>query len=72
MLGVQGALLSNILAPIHISKIIIGTTPPVPIHDIRNILFSKLDIRDRVIPTMEAVKVCSFFLVLIYLLVANF
>ncbi|UMM12339.1 hypothetical protein L5515_001167 [Caenorhabditis briggsae] len=54
-LGVQGALLSNILNPVYITKFVIGSQPPLQIYDIWAVLFSKLEFQDRECPPMEMI-----------------
>ncbi|UMM12338.1 hypothetical protein L5515_001167 [Caenorhabditis briggsae] len=58
-LGVQGALLSNILNPVYITKFVIGSQPPLQIYDIWAVLFSKLEFQDRECPPMEMIPRAS-------------
>ncbi|EGT37808.1 hypothetical protein CAEBREN_09574 [Caenorhabditis brenneri] len=55
MLGLQGALLSNIFAPVYFSKFVIGSAPPVPVNDVWNLLFKDLDWKGRQAPAVECV-----------------
>ncbi|CAL2030438.1 unnamed protein product [Caenorhabditis brenneri] len=57
MLGLQGALLSNIFAPVYFSKFVIGSAPPVPVNDVWNLLFKDLDWKGRQAPAVECVPV---------------
>ncbi|KAF1768423.1 hypothetical protein GCK72_000235 [Caenorhabditis remanei] len=54
-LGVQGALLSNIINPIYITKIVLGSTPNIPIFDLWVLLFGAMNFQDRECPPMEAI-----------------